>query len=49
MVGIGGILHFSGNHSLSFFVGLGEATNKYSHLMALYLLLLLELEKISEN
>jgi ribonuclease HI len=45
MGGAGGILHFSNNHFLSFSTGLGEATNNYSELMALYLVLLLALEK----
>jgi hypothetical protein len=41
----GGILHISQIHSFSFSAGLGEATNNFSELMALYLLLLLALEK----
>jgi ribonuclease HI len=42
--GAGGILHVSQSHSFSFSAGLGEATNNFSELMALYLLLLLALE-----
>jgi hypothetical protein len=42
--GVGGILHISQRHSFTFFARLGEATNNYSELMALYLLLLLFIE-----
>jgi ribonuclease HI len=35
---------FSQNHSISFSLGLGEATNNFSEFMALYLILLLALE-----
>jgi ribonuclease HI len=45
MGGVGGSLHLSENHFLSFSVSLGEATNNFNELMALYLLLLLALEK----
>ena len=43
--GAGGILHISQIHSFSLSTGLGEATNNFNELMALYLLLLLSLEK----
>jgi ribonuclease HI len=42
--GARGILHISENHHIAFSAGLGEATNNYSELMALYLILLLALE-----
>jgi ribonuclease HI len=43
--GVGGILHILNNHFLFFSTGLGEATNNYSEIMALYLVLLLAFEK----
>jgi ribonuclease HI len=45
MGGVGGSLYLSENNLLSFSTSLGEATNKFSELMTLYLLLLLDLEK----